>query len=158
MKRVNGILHHPVFMEHLERLEELEKTRIFCRHGLTHLMDVARLGWIAALERHLELPRDVVYAAALLHDMGRVEQLEEGIPHHQASAALAARILPEAGFSEEETAQIQKAILGHREDGGAETLGQLLYWADKASRACWMCGAKDACNWSDEKKNWDLFR
>ena len=158
MKTVNAILRHPVFSEHLARLEALEETRIFCRHGLPHLLDVARMMWIAALERQLPLSRDVVYAAALLHDLGRVEQIEEGLPHHQASAALAARILPEAGFSEGEIAQIQDAITSHRSDGGDHTLGQLLYWADKKSRDCWVCDAKEACNWPHEKKNWGITR
>ena len=158
MKRVNGIVHHPLFEKQLARLEELEKTRPFCCHGLQHLLDVARLGWIAVLEQQLPLKRDVVYAAALLHDMGRVEQIEKGTPHHQASAAFAARILPEAGFSEEEVCRIQLAILGHREDGSGDSLGKLIFWADKASRACWNCGVKAECNWSDEKKNLDLTR
>lgn len=158
MDRVNAIVHHPVFSDHLTRLEALEQTRIFCRHDLTHLLDVARMMWISALERQLPLSREMVYAAALLHDLGRVEQTEEGIPHHQASASLAARILPEAGFSEEEISRIQAAILTHRADGGDNTLGQLLYWADKRSRVCWICDAKDECNWPDEKKNWEITR
>ena len=158
MKRVNGIVHHPLFERQLARLEELEKSRPFCCHGLQHLLDVARLGWIAAMEQQLPLKRDVVYAAALLHDIGRVEQIENGTPHHQASAALAARILPDAGFSEEEICRIQQAILGHRKDESGDCLGKLIFWADKASRSCWSCGAKAACNWSDEKKNWDLVR
>ena len=158
MDRVNEILGHPVFSEHLTRLETLEQTRYFCRHSLPHLLDVARMMWIAALERQLPLSREVVYATALLHDLGRVEQIEEGIPHHQASVQLAARILPDAGFGEVEIAQIQAAIASHRSDGGEEILGQLLYWADKKSRACRMCPAKDECNWPDEKKNWKITR
>ena len=158
MDRVNDILRHPVFSEHLTRLETLEQTRYFCRHGLPHLLDVARMMWIATLERQLPLSREVVYATALLHDLGRVEQIEAGIPHHQASAQLAARILPDAGFGEVEIAQIQAAIASHRSDGGENNLGQLLYWADKKSRACWMCPAKGECNWPDEKKNWEITR
>lgn len=158
MENVNAILGHPVFSEHLARLAALEKTRSFCRHGLPHLLDVARMMWIAALEQQLPLKREVVYAAALLHDLGRVEQLEAGIPHHEASASLAAQILPEAGFSAEEVRQIQSAIACHRSDSGDTPLGRLLYWADKKSRACWMCSAKDACNWPDEKKNWEIIR
>ena len=158
MDRVNDILRHPVFSEHLTRLDTLEQTRCFCRHGLPHLLDVARMMWIATLERQLPLSREMVYATALLHDLGRVEQIEEGIPHHHASAQLAARILPDAGFGEVEIAQIQAAIASHRSDGGEEILGQLLYWADKKSRACRMCPAKDECNWPDEKKNWEITR
>lgn len=158
MEKVNAILRHPVFSAHLIRLEALEKNRIFCRHDLTHLLDVARMMWIAALERQLPLNREMVYAAALLHDLGRVEQIEEGIPHHQAGASLAARILPEAGFSANEITQIQNAIACHRGDGGDNILGQLLYWADKKSRACRMCAAQGECNWPDEKKNWEITR
>ena len=158
MERVNKILRHPVFAEHLARLETLEQARIFCRHGLPHLLDVARMMWIAALERQLPLSREGGYAAALLHDLGRVEQMEAGIPHHQASAGLAARILPDAGFCGEEIALIQDAIASHRSDGGENNLGQLLYWADKKSRACWVCPAKNECNWPDEKKNREITR
>lgn len=158
MDRVNEILRHPVFSEHLTRLDTLEQTRYFCRHGLPHLLDVARMMWIAALERQLPLSREVVYATALMHDLGRVEQIEEGIPHHQASAQLAARILPDAGFKDAEIALVQAAIASHRSDGGENILGQLLYWADKKCRACWMCPAKEECNWPDEKKNWEITR
>lgn len=158
MKRVNAIVHHPVFAARLKRLEELEAERVFCRHDLTHLLDVARLMWIDVLEGQLPLDREVVYAAALLHDIGRTDQIEHGIPHDQAGAELAARILPEAGFSPEEAGQILQAIRGHRADGSEDILGKLLYRSDKASRACWCCGAKGECNWSEEKKNWDLTR
>lgn len=158
MERVNKILRHPVFAEHLARLETLEQARIFCRHGLPHLLDVARMMWISALEQQLPVTRDAAYAAALLHDIGRVEQIEEGIPHHQASASLAAQILPEAGFSEAEITQIQNAIACHRADGGDNILGQLLYWADKKSRVCRTCPARGECSWPDEKKNWEITR
>ena len=81
MKRVDAILRHPLFEEKLRLLDELEAERAFCRHDLTHLMDVARLMWIDVLEQGLAIDRDVVYAAALLHDLGRVEQIQHGIPH-----------------------------------------------------------------------------
>lgn len=158
MKRVNAIVHHPVFADRLKRLETLEAERIFCRHDFPHLLDVARMMWIAVLEQQIPVDREVVYAAALLHDIGRADQLERGIPHDQAGAELAAQILPEAGFTPEETREIIRAILAHRTDGSTETLGQLLYRADKACRACWRCGAKCECNWSEEKKNTDITR
>lgn len=158
MKRVNEIIHHPMFADRLERLQALEAERIFCRHDLTHLLDVARMMWIAALEGGLPLDREVVYGAALLHDLGRVDQIERGVPHDQASADLAGRILPEAGFTPEETREIMQAIRAHRTDGSEETLGQLLYRADKACRTCWRCGANSECNWPDEKKNMEITR
>ena len=161
MKLVNAILRHPLFAEKLRLLNELEAERIFCRHDLTHLLDVARLMWIDVLEQGLDMDRDVVYAAALLHDLGRAEQIRHGIPHEQASAALAEVILPDAGFDEDETKAVIAAIRGHRGSAPAdarEILGEILYRADKACRLCWRCDARGACNWPEERKNAGIAR
>ena len=161
MRRVNAILRHPLFEEKLHLLDELEAERAFCRHDLTHLLDVARLMWIDVLENGLELGREVVYAAALLHDLGRAEQIESGIPHEDAGAMLAERILPDAGFSAEETDAVIAAIRCHRGSAPAdarEMLGEILYRADKACRTCWRCEARGACNWPEERKNAGIAR
>ena len=161
MKRVNAILRHPLFAEKLRLLDTLEAERAFCRHDLTHLLDVARLMWIDVLEKGLDLDRETVYAAALLHDLGRAEQMQNGVPHEQASAFLAARILPDAGFTAEETKTVIADIRCHRGSTPAdarETLGEILYRADKACRLCWRCGAREACNWPEERKNAGIAR
>ena len=161
MKRVNAILRHPLFVEKLHLLDELEAERAFCRHDLTHLLDVARLMWIDVLEKGLALDREVVYAAALLHDLGRADQIQHGVPHEQAGAFLAAKILPDAGFAAEETEAVIAAIRCHRGSAPAdarEILGEILCRADKACRLCWRCGARDACNWPEERKNAGIAR
>ncbi|MGN0185906.1 MAG: HD domain-containing protein [Aristaeellaceae bacterium] len=161
MKRVNAILRHPLFEEKLRLLDELEAERTFCRHDLTHLMDVARLMWIDVLEQGLAIDRDVVYAAALLHDLGRTEQIQHGIPHEQASAALAESILPDAGFAADEIEIVIAAIRSHRGSAPADArnaLGEILYRADKACRLCWRCDARGACNWPEERKNAGIAR
>ena len=161
MKRVDAILRHPLFEEKLRLLDELEAERAFCHHDLTHLLDVARLMWIDVLERRLAIDRDVVYAAALLHDLGRAEQMQHGIPHEQASAALAESILPDAGFTAEETAAVVAAIRCHRGSAPAdarEMLCEILYRADKVCRLCWRCDARAACNWPEERKNAGIAR
>ena len=161
MKRVNAILRHPLFAEKLRLLDELEAERVFCRHDLTHLLDVARLMWIDVLERGLAIDRDAVYAAALLHDLGRAEQIQRGIPHEQTSAALAETILPDAGFDSDEVDMIIAAIRSHRGSAPAdarEALGEILYRADKACRLCWRCDARGACNWPEERKNAGIAR
>lgn len=158
MNRVNKIMHNPLFADKLSKLHTLEAERIFCRHDLPHLLDVARLMWIEVLEKQLILDREVVYATALLHDIGRVDQIEHGTPHDQASAELAAKLLPGAGFCEEEVQEIVAAILSHRTDGAENALDQLLYRADKQSRACWSCNVRSQCKWTDEKKNDGVFR
>ena len=161
MKRVDAILRHPLFAEKLRLLDELEAERAFCRHDLTHLLDVARLMWIDVLEKGLAIDRDVVYAAALLHDLGRAEQIRQGIPHEQASAALAERILPDAGFAADEVETVIAAIRCHRGSAPADArnaLGEILYRADKACRLCWRCDARAACNWPEERKNAGIAR
>ena len=70
MDRVNRIWRHPVYQEHYKKIQELESERIFCRHTPEHFLDVARLMYIYALEEHLELPKELIYASALLHDIG----------------------------------------------------------------------------------------
>ena len=160
MKRINAILHHPLFEERLRLLAALEAERVFCRHDLTHLLDVARLMWIEVLEAGLLLERDLVYAAALLHDLGRADQIQRGIPHEEAGAYLAEAILPDAGFSAEETDAVIAAIRGHRGSGtnASTKLGALLHRADKACRLCWRCDARQDCNWPEARKNAGIAR
>ena len=161
MIRVNDILHHPRFEDALRRLAILEADRLFCRHDLTHLLDVARIMWIETLENHLPLSRETVYASAMLHDIGRAEQLEGGRPHEEAGAALAAIILPEVGFSHQETAEILSAIhthRGHIQTNQQSPLGELLQRADKLCRPCWCCPSAGPCNWPEDRKNSGISR
>lgn len=160
MKRVNQILFHPQYQHALEQIKIWEQNREFCRHTLEHFLDVARLAYIRCLEQGEDVKKDVIYAAALLHDIGRHRQYADGTPHEVASACLADEILPECSYSEEEQRQIREAILSHRNRKDGETasgvLGQLLYQADKASRNCFACAAQEACHWPDEKMNREI--
>ena len=155
MERIEKLIRHPLWREALDGIEAAEADRVFCRHGLSHLLDVARLAYIENLERGLGLSKETVYAAALLHDIGREEQYAQGVPHHEGSVRLAEPILGDCGFSAAETAEILRAIGGHRtaETAADGRLPGLLYRADKASRTCWRCAAADGCNWAPEKKN-----
>ena len=160
-KRLSFIRQHPLYVSSLHRLEELEKTRIFCRHQTEHLLDVARIAYILNLEGGLGLSRDLIYTAALLHDIGKSRQYEEGIPPETASAALAERILSDMpsdlAFTAEEQLQILTAIRGHRKPrSGAGPLESLLYKSDKMSRTCFACPAEPECNWDSAKKNTEI--
>lgn len=50
---------------------------------------------------------------------------------------------------------ITEAIYSHRNPAVKEekNLKGLLYRADKASRACFACGAEADCNWKGDRKN-----
>ncbi len=158
MNRVNHILHNPVFRAHIKRTERQEKDRKFCRHGLQHALDVARIAYIMVLEGQSGIDKEVVYAPALLHDIGKWVQLEKGIPHHLSSAEMAEELLDEAGFLPEEKAVITGAILLHRTKGQPEgTFDSVLYLADKRSRGCYDCKMQERCDWDSDKKNADII-
>ncbi len=155
MERIDKICNHELFLYHLHANEAAEAQRCFCRHSMVHFLDVARIGRIINLEENLGINKEWIYAVALLHDMGKHIQYEDGTPHEIASGKIAPTILKECGFDEKETQVIVDAILSHRDVTVREekNLRGLLYRADKASRACFACAAKDECNWKDGKKN-----
>lgn len=160
--RLSFIRRHPLYVTYEQRLKELEQSRIFCRHQTEHLLDVARIAYILNLKEGLGFCQDLIYAAALLHDIGKSLQYEEGTPHELAGAGLAEQILsdmpPDIAFTEEEQAQILTAIRGHRRmRSKAEPLESLLYRGDKLSRPCFACPARPQCNWSNEKKNMEIY-
>ncbi len=177
MKFVEKIIKHPVYIEILKELEKLEEARIFCCHGLPHLMDVARIAYIYDLEQALNIEKEVIYLAALLHDIGRVKEYREGIPHEQASREMAEVFLKELQYPIEKIEIILTAIEGHRnkdvkescfrdcvdikqeieknlaEKSMSEKLRFVINMADKKSRNCFFCGAYEQCNWGEDKKN-----
>lgn len=145
MERVDCILQDPVFLEYLEKNEAAEQTRIFCHHDLPHFLDVCRIAMILNLERGLNLEKEIIYAAGLLHDIGRWMEYENGTDHALASAQLAEAILRRCGFPEDQTDQILGAIQAHRSRDHATALSKILYEADKASRMCHTCPARSQC-------------
>lgn len=155
MEKVNKICSHPLFLSSLAKIQELEKERIFCRHNAEHFLDVARIAYIENLEKNLHISKEKIYAAAMLHDIGRHLQYLQGIPHERGSAMIAEEILKDCGFEKEEQEEIRSAIMGHRtpETRVPDNLAGLLYRADKKSRICAFCSACQECNWSTEKKN-----
>ncbi|MBE6469135.1 MAG: HD domain-containing protein [Coriobacteriaceae bacterium] len=160
MPRVEAIWSHPLYQRELARINAAEEDRFFCRHDVAHLLDAARVGWIRVLEEGLDLPRDLVYAAALLHDIGRGAQYDGGGAHEIAGELLATSILADlpAGerFDERERASILAAVRGHRDPAAAEDLSRVIAWADKVSRPCFACPAVGACKWTEEKKNLEV--
>lgn len=161
MKQIEFIRNHPKYQASYERTKELEKDRIFCRHQMTHLMDVARIAYIQNLEQGLGFSKEVIYAAAILHDIGKYRQYEDKTPHEVASEEIAREILQdlpeEIAFPQEEMDMILQAIRSHRRMQEDMTpLDMLLYTSDKMSRNCFACEAERECNWSEDKKNMEI--
>lgn len=168
MPYVAALLLDADYRERVRRLEALEADRIYCRHNMAHFMDVARLAWIRNLEENRRLDREMIYLYALLHDMGRVAEYEQGISHAQASAGYAGEIFSRLGYPADRGRVICTAILSHRGSSQryrsgsrqnepkteeAEAFADLMRWADHASRMCFCCPAQRDCKWEEERRN-----
>lgn len=158
LSRTDKILDNASYKAYLNRIEAHEKERELCGHNLAHFIDVARIATILSLEEGVNFSRDHIYAAALLHDIGRHVQYEEGTPHEIASAELSIPILVAAGYTSDEIESIRIAILNHRNAAikDDKTLSGYIYRADKLSRNCYSCAASALCDWSVDKKNMTL--
>ena len=97
--RIDMIMHHPLFVEAMKIIEEAEEHRIYCKHGFDHCLDVARICYIMSKEACCTLEKDVIYAAAFLHDIGRSKEYTEGTSHEEAGVGLARQILADSFFS-----------------------------------------------------------
>jgi len=156
MSRVDKIFNHPLCKSILSEIELLEKDRIYCLHGFEHAMDVARIAYILALEEYVSLRKDIIYASAILHDLGRAEQYKSDLNHIEESIKIAHQILPECGFCEEEIRNIISAIHSHGEENG-EGLASLLQRADKLSRMCLHCKSIATCKWKRNELNLNIL-
>lgn len=159
MERVNQILSHKLYKKCYKKIEKHEKKREFCKHNMVHFLDVARIAYIYSLEENVQVDKELIYAAALLHDIGRFKQYEENIPHEKASLKYAPEILEDCGFSEEEKESILEAIREHRnkEIATENSFRGIFYRADKASRKCFFCKSEEKCDWKADKKNGKLL-
>ena len=156
MPRVDAVWASEGFQVRYRRIRELERSRPYCGHGLDHLLDVARLMWVRVLEDGPALDRELVYAAALLHDIGRADEYLSGEPHDAAGARAAREILeslPEGTrFPPADVDAICAAVRAHRSAGGGP-LAELLRACDRLSRECLDCPSRAGCKWPDGKKN-----
>jgi len=147
LERINKLISLPGYQRLLLQLEQQERVRIYCRHDLAHSLAVARVAYILYLERvgcrDKEQVKELIYAAALVHDLGRTQAGED---HAAAGARLARRLLPEAGFTPEEVEQIALAVACHRSASlGTALLAGLIQEADDLSRPCFNCNVRDSC-------------
>ncbi len=158
MDRINQILQHSLFKQYMEANEEREKNRIFCRHNMSHVMDVARIAYILNIEEEHYLSKELIYGAALLHDIGRHIQYDTGEKHADAGARLAPEILMDCGYDDKERAQIVSAIKNHSNKSmiNDKDLDALIAKADVLSRVCYTCQASNICNWKADRKNKEL--
>lgn len=153
MKRIDKILSNDSYKSYISYIENKEKSRRFCCHGMEHCLDVARIAYIISLEENMEIDKELIYAAALLHDIGRAMEYKDGSPHHETGAEIAEKILGHTDFSSDEIKTICHAIACHKSESDGDGLCSLLYRADKLSRCCFNCEAYDECYWDEGMKS-----
>lgn len=160
MDRVNRILHNEVYVENRYNIELLEKDRIYCKHGEEHALDVARIAMLINLTEQCGLEKETVYAAAILHDIGRAQEYREGKRHEEAGQMIASVILKECLFHQDEIDDIMSAIANHRDKSKINLtkskLGEIISRADHLSRPCYKCMATQTCKWSYERRNEEI--
>lgn len=153
LPKANAILQNSKYRHYLKRIARYEKDRLFCRHDLQHFLDVARIACIIAAEKNYSINPDVIYATALLHDIGRFAEYEYHISHEEASLQLALDFIGD--FSETEQQLILSAIRHHRSEA-TDGFSGIFYQADKASRKCFDCSVQKECNWHQDAKNFEI--
>lgn len=186
LPRVNRILGDEEYLKYIHEIEELERDRIFCRHNMEHFLNVARIACLLDHEDSYDVSKpvdshdalkpagspdtskpigshgtsswaEIIYAAALLHDIGRGHEYLTGVRHEEESARLAPPIIRRAEFNDEEEGLIISAIANHRNKECPEgRLDSIIYRADKLSRPCYYCKASQLCHKTDDKKNLEL--
>jgi uncharacterized protein len=82
--------------------------------GVAHYERVYLLSMEIAKSENLIIDTDVLFAAALLHDMGAFESFrKEGVDHARRSVQVVEEVLKKAGFPMDKLEAVQDAIRGH---------------------------------------------
>ena len=152
-RRINLIVTHPEYIKCQDIINNYEKNRFYCKHDIFHALDVARIFYIQTLERGIYFKKDIVYAIALLHDIGRAHEYIHSIPHHLASVNISKTILSECDYQLDEIKLITDIISTHRESYEILSINQLFFESDKMSRLCFQCSANPQCKWKQDRKN-----
>jgi len=92
-------------------LKEMGRLELSVSHELDHLQRVAEMG--KNLAKKYKGNRDVVVAAALVHDLGRSSLKARGKASAELGAKMAKPILKKVGYSKEESKSILQAVAEH---------------------------------------------
>ena len=85
--------------------------------GWTHSERDFRLASEIAASEKLTVDRDVLFAAAFIHDIGAIGEFQkDGVDHSVRSVELAGPLLREMGFPPDKIPAVNEAILGHMHD------------------------------------------
>lgn len=165
MKRIELLLKDALYQENMNLNIREEETR-YCLHDFQHHLDVARITYILVLENNdlnyfmkdnglsgKLAAKELIYAAGLLHDIGKWKEQREGVDHASFGARLAREILPRAFFDPREVEIIARAVYEHSNiSKDMSFLGERLHRADNLSRMsnlsllCSECSYRNLCS------------
>lgn len=159
MKRVEHLLKDALYIDYMKKNTDEENIIKYCQHGLQHHIDVARIAYILVLENNdlnyfvkssgvsgKLAAKECIYAAGLLHDIGKWNEYKTGIDHASYGAILAHEILPRTFFTPMEIEMICRAIYEHRNiSRDMSFLGERIHRADNLSRVCSQCEERAIC-------------
>ena len=152
-KRIDLIIGHLEYIRYQKLIDSYEHDRVFCKHDMLHAIDVARIFYIKVLEQGIDIKKDIAYAAALLHDIGRADEYKDSVPHHLASIIISEKILDECDYQPNEINLITNIISTHRDSLEKSSVNLLFFESDKNSRLCFQCSSNKKCKWQQDKKN-----
>ena len=154
LKRISEILLNKKFIHYMNLIDKYEKDRIFCKHSFEHLVKTAEICYNLSCEYNIDEKKDIIFAAAFMHDLGRAYEYKDGISHEEHSIRISKEILSECEFNQSEIQKICETIGSHRKKcGNPDTFSDIFYLADKFSRNCPECLAYDDCYWSIKDKS-----
>ncbi|MBE5899133.1 MAG: HD domain-containing protein [Lachnospiraceae bacterium] len=169
---IERILSDERYLEKINRLNEIEKDRTYCKHDLDHFQEVYQILSILSSRRGLDDSKKLSKTMAYFHDIGRADSYDGN--HRKSSSDFARILLGEYGISGEEIDLICYAIDNHSgridvedayyyidnnmvEDSLRDTWAKILRISDQLSRNCYICKANAICKWLEGEKtneNW----
>ncbi len=124
---------------------------------------MARIAYIRNLEEGLGFDKEMIYAAAVLHDIGKSLQYEEKVPHEIAgersqggNTGLLFRMKRVLDLRMRKRRSVGCQGTPDGLETWADTLEKLLYEATKRPDCVFHVLAEEKCNWNEEKKNMEI--
>jgi uncharacterized protein len=123
-------------MSEFEQIDEYVKQNMTAVDDMGHDYDHVKRVFSMCIEigKKMGANLKVLGAAALLHDVGRIQEIQTGISHSITSGEMGELILERIGYSQEEIEDVRQAIRTHRFSEGLTPTsleGKILSDADK---------------------------
>jgi len=172
MLMIDKILSDSRYIEKLNKINDIESERYYCKHDLSHSKEVVRILTALSKSRELNNYEELSAIMGYLHDIGRADDYDL---HNKCSSEFARVLLIEYGMGDDSINTICYAIDNHSgrmplndiytyirentiEESVNDTWANLLRIADQLSRDCYKCEAASSCRWLPEEKTIETWK